>query len=209
MDCVVCGALTGSWACQLHQSKVPKLVIGLCGRARHGKDFVAQIIHQRFQAAGLTCFTSSISEVVLREAQLQGLIRKDIARAECTRTELDVLVSLGHKGRQANEDFWIRQLSREILSWAPNVALIPGVRFPNEIAWLRRTGGVIVRVTRFNADGSLFIALDRDPNDPMETVLNRVVADYEIIATTGQQSWLEAQAHGLATHLIDNPKEKL
>jgi len=177
-----------------------KLLLGLCGRARHGKDFTATVIHRAFEAWNFRCFTSSVSIEVLLDAQVKGLIRPGITRAECTRAELDILVAHGHGGRVEDENCWILKLAARSRGF--DVAILPGIRFPNEISWLRANDGVIARVKRYNADGSVFISPDRDPNDTMETCIERVLADYEITATTGQESWLEAQALGLANHLL-------
>jgi len=178
-----------------------KLLLGLCGRARHGKDFTASVIHGWFEEQGYHVFTSSISEEVLREGQDRGIIRQGITRADCTRVELDALVALGHEGRAIDEYHWLFRLEARIVALKVDIAVIPGIRFPNEIDWLRSFNGTIARVKRYNVDGSLYISPDRDPNDPMETCIERVVADYEISAATGQESWLKNQARGLANEL--------
>lgn len=187
----------------------PPLVLGLCGRARHGKDFLAAEVKRQLEMAGLRVFLSSVSEIVLEEAQLRGLIRTNVRRADCDREELSALVKLGHEGRAQDEDFWIEQMSRKVLGRryagqgeGIDAAIVPGVRFPNEIKWLRAAGGFVARVARHNADGSVFISPDRDPNDPMETCLDRIVPDFEIHARTGQEKWVLEQAATLAGHFI-------
>lgn len=188
----------------------PTLLLGLCGRARHGKDFVASVIHKEFVFWSYRVFTSSVSLEVLKDAQAKGLIRPDITRAECTRAELDILVKHGHEGRAEHPDKWLRKLEESATISCAQVVIVSGIRFPNEITWLRSYRGVIGRVKRYNDDGSVFISPDRDPNDPMETCIERVVADYEITATTGQESWLENQARGLAAQLLrDTQKDNL
>lgn len=181
----------------------------MCGRARHGKDFAAGIIKGFFEARGLTVFLSSVSEVVLRHCQASGLIAKGKTRPELSKAELDVLVSEGHRGRAAREDFWWEELECSIDRLRPDAVIVPGVRFPNEVAKVRQpcfgvrsSSGAVARVKRYNPDGSVYISPDRDPNDPMETCIERVLADYEISATTGQEAWLIAQAHALARHLL-------
>lgn len=208
MKCIHCGEKepTLNWICDdCGPSIMPKLIVGLCGRARHGKDSTAEVMKFFIENRGFSCYLSTISGAVLRDAYYQGLIPHQ-ERSLCTPAELDLLVKHGHAGRLIDEDYWIRQVSLEILNEQPDVALIPGVRFPNEINWLRQANGFIIRIVRFNHDGSLFIARDRDPNDPMETVLNRVVADFEISAKTGQEDWLKSQGRALASHLLQGVK---
>lgn len=186
------------------------LTLGLCGRARHGKDFAAEVIKQFCEARDLKVFLSSVSEVVLRSCQRRGLIDSGKKRADLDRKELDTLVREGHKGRAVREDFWWSDLELSIDQMGPDVVIIPGIRFPNEVSKVRRecfgarsNRGSVARVKRYNPDGSVYISPDRDPNDPMETCIERVLADYEISATTGQEAWLIAQAHALARHILD------
>lgn len=209
----------------------PPLVIGLCGRARHGKDSVALIVKAVLERYGCRVFHSSISEIVLEEAQLAGLIPPAKRRSDLDGQELAALVSLGHEGRARDEDFWLEKMARRIIGCCCvppghilgchvvggtigledrgkfGAAIIPGIRFPNEIEWLKKAGGWLVKVSRMNADGSEFISPDRDPNDPMETVLNRALPDLEIRGKTGQEQWLGAQARSLALFLMSETKE--
>lgn len=180
-----------------------KILVGLCGRARHGKDFAANVMKKTFEEHGLRCFLSSVSEDVLLEAKFLGLVPIGLSRAELGRKELDALVALGHDAREKNEDYWITRLEARIGAIVPDVALIPGIRFLNEVDWIRRSNGLVVKVRRHNVDGaSMFICQDRDPNDAMETCVDRIQADYEINAATGQESWLEAQAKALAEEIL-------
>jgi len=176
------------------------LTVGFCGRARHGKDFVAGVVRQHFTDRGFRVFHSSFSELVLERAIAFGLIESK-SRADCNIEELSIIVEQGHDGRRTHPDFWIRRLSKKVAESQPDVVLIPGVRFPNEVEWLRSIDGQVVRVVRHNQDGSVYISPDRDPNGEMETILDRIVPDFELSAKTGQEEWLRSQARGLARHL--------
>lgn len=184
-----------------------RLVIGICGRARHGKDTVAQVIKEELEDLKLTCFHSSVSAVVFAEAQRLGLVSA-LSRETCQAPDLDTLVRLGHARRYDDPDFWLKRLTAQIEQSSAEVAIVPGIRFENEVAWIRSNNGILLRITRRNADGSLFIARDRDPNDPMETVLDRAVADYEITATTGQGEWLYWQGVSFANFVYESYLEE-
>ena len=188
--------------------ELPRLVVGLCGRARHGKDFVAGVLRGQFVGAGYRCFISSVSNVVLAAAFADGAVKHQ-QRSECTPEELDILVKFGHAGREADENYWVDMLLQQILYMRAEVALIPGLRFPNEGEWLRQLGGTMVRVTRRNPDGSLWISRDRDPNDPMETTHYHLKAEHELVVVSERDErlsepaaeWLRTQGRALGFHL--------
>jgi hypothetical protein len=208
-NCFVCGRLFSAqplhWAClecRGSRFELPKLMIGICGRARNGKDFVGNIV-QGALASQLkdSVFCSSVSTVVFDEGRRLGLIKAE-RREDCDKDDLDALVKLGHRMRAKDEDHWLRGLSVRIANSHCRVAIVPGIRFPNEIHWLRQANGVVLKITCLNPDGSPYISLDRDPNDPMETVLNRIVPDYEITAMRGQVDWLHWQGIAFTNFII-------
>lgn len=180
---------------------LPLLVVGLCGRARHGKDVVAAEMTKRFRAAGLRCFPCSVSMVVHEAAVLDGAIQS-AKRSECTPEEIQSLVKFGNAGRAQDENFWTDILLDKILAQKSDVALVTGLRFLNEGSWLKTMQGVLVRVRRLNRDGSEFVSRDRDPNDITETEHYHLLADYELVAKTGQDEWLRSQASNLTSHLL-------
>lgn len=182
-----------------------KLLIGICGRARHGKDSTALAIKQRLELQGVSCFHSSVSVMVFEEAQRTCRIPSNISREQCTRQDLDTLVALGHEKRAFNPNYWISRLWSRITCSDALVAIVPGIRFDNEVNWVKKIeNGVLLRVIRYNADGSMFISPDRDPNDVMETILNRVNPDFEISVKTGQENWLHWQGVSFANFILEN-----
>lgn len=178
------------------------LAVGLCGRARHGKDDVAEVLAERFRAAGYTCFPCSVSMVIHEQALRDGIVKSE-KREDCSKEEIKKLVDLGNWGRDTCHEYWLELLSDRIEKEKPQVVLITGLRFPSEECWLRGFhNNSLVRLSRRNRDGSKFISPDRDPNDVTETSQYLLNADYEIVAKTGQKKWLKAQANALGDHLL-------
>lgn len=178
------------------------LVIGLCGRARHGKDDVARILTDRFKAANYSCFPCSVSMVIHEDAIRRELV-KSVKREDCTEAEIKALVDLGNWGRDVGEQYWLMKLEERILREKPQIAVVTGLRFASEEEWLRTLKGILVRINRLNQDSSEYISLDRNPNDVTETSQYSLNADYEIVVKTDQFDWLRAQANTLAKHLLD------
>lgn len=46
------------------------------------------------------------------------------------------------------EDFWINITDAKVTATLPAPVVITDIRFPNEYAWIKRRGGVLVRITR-------------------------------------------------------------
>lgn len=134
-----------------------RMIIGFCGYAGAGKDTAAAAIMaaasvtgvaQRFSFADpmrdmLTALGVPTKYMVVRELKEQpipGLGRSYRQLAQTLGTEW---------GRECHgEDFWVNALGARIESSPANLALIPDVRFPNEEAWLKRNGGLLIRVVR-------------------------------------------------------------
>jgi hypothetical protein len=177
------------------------LLIGLGHRARQGKSYSALRISELASELGLDARIYSVGDEVQRWCEQRGMIPHDKPRESLTAHELSLLGYYGWIMRQQNEDVWIDQVFARISAADPDVALIPNIRYPNEARHVSELGGVNVLVERFNADGSRFVAPDRDPNAPSETSLDFWNWDYRISAGSGQLDWLTAQAKALFTTL--------
>ena len=136
-------------------------VIGLGHKARHGKDTAAEhIIRQTKGAARRYSFATGLYAV---------------ARACFNMTEKDavLLQHLGTEvGRRHDNDRWVRTTYWQIRDDRPRIALLPDCRFPNEVEFVKSMGGILIKVSRFNTDGSPFVTTDRDPNHPSEIALD-------------------------------------
>jgi hypothetical protein len=137
-------------------------LVGLHGRARSGKDTVAQLLADKHDFARLT-FASPIKDALLL---MFGLRREDFegAAKEATIDWLDVsprhlMQTLGTEwGRKhVADDVLIRHAARRlahIQRYARRV-VISDVRFENEAQWIRSHGGEIWHIKRRETAGAV------------------------------------------------------
>jgi hypothetical protein len=159
-------------------------IIGFGNKARHGKDYSCQAIHENHPAdtkiysfaTALKAYCRIQHGMTVKDGPLLQMIGTDDMRAQ------DPLV-------------WVRTLYWQIAEEQPAYALIADMRFPNEAEFIKSLGGYIVRVTRVNADGSRYVAQDRDPNHPSEVALDYYEGwDKQIIAVSGDVTSLRRDA---------------
>lgn len=177
------------------------LFIGLSGRARHGKTTCAEAIVEHCKSIGVDARIYDIGGMILRVCIEEGRLPVGLKRADMTREQLQVLIDVGKEKRELEPNYWMGRLVRAVAGDSPAVAICPNPRLPLEAGAIRAAGGVMVRCTRLNADGSLFISEDRPPNDITETALEFWPADYYLTTKPGQDKFMAAQAVTLYKHL--------
>ena len=182
-------------------TSTPKFFIGVAGRARHGKTGFAKILERMFSAAGYIVHAAGFSDPILKEAHEMGLI-DSLDREKLSPREIKALVFTGTERRRIDSLHWIKIHQDEIDKAHADVVIVHGVRFPMEVSWVRQNGGVVIRLVRRNADGTVFISEDRDCEHPTESVVFGLLPDYEIVHFAGQELWLEEQAKALARFLM-------
>lgn len=178
-----------------------KLVIGFCGRARHGKDIAALEVRNQLEARGQRCLLTSFSAHVLAEGVALKLVSSPV-REKLTPADLKELVRHGHQRRLQAENYWVDKVAETLRGSFADVALVTGVRFQNEAQWLHARYGVLARVTRWDYGRVMYLSNDRDPADPMEAYVEGLNWDYELCAFSGDLPWLRWQARGLANYLF-------
>lgn len=171
------------------------LIVGFGNKARHGKDTVAGYVHQAFAAdSRFYSFARPLKAV----ARVLGMKGKDGHLLQALGT--DVL-------RRIDPDIWVRVMAEEIAEEAPRIALIPDVRFPNEADFIRRSGGILVRVVRLNADYTPWIAKDRDPQHASEIALDGYRFDLEFPVISGDFAGLRKAAAIVTARIHDTQPE--
>lgn len=165
------------------------LVLGFGNKARAGKDWVARTLAHRIAGARILPFAAALKAYCrigfgMREknARLLQQMGTDVLRAK----EPDIFVRTLYD-----------TLAEDAVSWSDpiRVVLIPDVRFPNEAAMIKQMGGYVVRVKRLNADGTLYLATDRDPQHASEIALDDYPGwDHKIVALDGNLEHLKRQA---------------
>lgn len=156
------------------------LIVGFGHKARHGKDTVAGMVADTTPGARIFAFADDL---------------KAIARALGMTTKNGVfLQKLGEACRALDQDFFVKRLLLRIREAKPKVALVPDLRYPNEFRAVRANGGLLVKVERVNADGTLWLTSDRDPYHESETALDSWTFDDTFTVPDGYIAGLEAAA---------------
>lgn len=150
-------------------SNADPVLIGLIGRAGTGKSEAAYHLMMRhgFVAAAFaaelkeSCIepmlaTLGVDHAVLYEQRMKNASLPGYERAEQPVTPRQLMQEFGDAGRRCDPDWWLRLL-------AARLGLVPGsspvhdrivisdVRYPNEAAFIRSRGGVLVRLHRDQA----------------------------------------------------------
>lgn len=137
------------------------LIIGIGHKARQGKDTAARYLRELLPLCN-----------VVRIAFADAL--KDYCREHYGMKEKDpaLLQRVGSEMRERDKDYWITQVEEKIAELPDDtIVVIPDVRMRNEAEWVRRQGGLLINVQRYE-NGERYIAPDRDPNHPSETDLD-------------------------------------
>lgn len=130
------------------------VLIGLSGKARSGKDAVADTCvsaygWRKFKLADpLKKITRDIFGLSM--AHTDGdLKEKPLGPGAITPREL--MISVGKLGRSVEPNFWVNRLRDDLLKTPQaqmGTYIIADVRFINEAEWIKKHGGFLVRLER-------------------------------------------------------------
>ena len=134
-------------------STLPR-VIGLSGKKRHGKDTLGWQLgllgYQRLAFAD-ALYDEVAADTGVPVAELQRADCKEKPRPELGGLSPRVfLQEYGMRRREADEDYWVRQVARVVQTNRNLRFVITDVRLPNEARFVEEHG-VLVRVTRLLA----------------------------------------------------------
>lgn len=127
-------------------------LIGLSGRKRSGKDTVYAIIQEEAERLrpARVAFADALKE------EVSALLNVPIAELEADKARFrGILQWWGTEWRRAqNPNYWIDQTRKKILALKGISGLIVAtdVRFPNEAELIENMGGVVVRISRPEAN---------------------------------------------------------
>jgi hypothetical protein len=177
------------------------LLIGFSGRARHGKTACCEAIQHAAQADGKTARLYDIGNIIRLYCIKNGLLPR-VERRDITKEQLQILIDVGKQKRAVDEGYWIHQMFGAIATEQPDVALVPNLRYWNEVDATKKSGGYVVRVTRLTGSGTEFISPDRDPNDVSETSLDHCwETDFYITTKDKNEELVGLQAVALYQYL--------
>jgi hypothetical protein len=151
-------------------------VVGITGRARSGKDELAKAVLRLVAGAERFAFSDAVAAV----ARTAGMMRtRDAA----------TLQRVGTMMRRNDPDVWCLALHGAIDDRRPDVAIVTGVRYPNEHAMIRAMGGRLVGVVRPGAPP----ITDRDPAHPVEQGVDALVAEADTVVEVQELTTVDAR----------------
>lgn len=135
--------------------------IGLGHKARHGKNTAAEAIHYAFPEL-TKCFAYADALKAICRAQY-GMTKKDGPLLQRVGTEIV---------RAEDPGAWVRTLYWTVDENPSPFVLVTDVRFPDEADFIHQMGGVLIKVSRLNDDGTFYVSPDRPATHSSETALD-------------------------------------
>lgn len=141
------------------------MMIGLTGKARCGKNTIADYLSEEYNTAtfafadALKKAAAEMFGIPVECFYLDGVKEKPCAPWGMSPREM--LQKLGTEcGRRVfGEDIWLKRLALQVEPWRNSDTcagvVISDVRFENEAAWIRAQGGTIWHIQRDQADGAV------------------------------------------------------
>lgn len=165
-------------------------IIGIGQRAQQGKTTFAKFLANSAVADGMhfgDVEIYNIGDLILAHARMVGL---------CLHKNPVTLQTLGVLYRHVNPDWWLNQLELKITDGNPMVVIVTGIRFPNEIEWVRRAQHhALIKVERLRADGAIYVSPDRPKDHLTETALDKFEDwTYTVKVKDGDLTTLEVDA---------------
>jgi hypothetical protein len=173
-------------------------LIGLTGRAQHGKDTSGALLVERYGFRKLA-FADSLREAVatlnpiipLAAGPIRYTDLLDAVGYEEAKKEPEVRRLLQVMGTEVGrnifgQDCWVQALALRLQDDPrppeEQRTVVTDVRFPNEAAAIRQWGGKVIRVRRLDGQNGEPFDSGIDRNHPSEAFVDSLPVDYEFDA---------------------------
>lgn len=193
------------------------LIIGLVGKARSGKDTVGQmLVHQhgfvrdaladdlKLAALALDPWIRQGDQSFLRLGEL--IIRIGWENAKANPEVRTLLQRLGTEAgwRMHGQNLWTDRVEARIKADPTTDRVITDVRMPHEADWIHDVGGILVRITRPDHQGTT----GANSRHESETGADAMTVDIEMF-NEGSLADLEVKVNDLVQMLrnIDSPAQ--
>lgn len=176
------------------------IVLAVGSRARQGKGIFCDAMSDHCSRVGVSFGLYDFGPTVLEYCVSEGLL-PNVARSTLSPDQIKVLIDVGVGKRKENELFWVDRIHRKVKNDRRRIAVLCGVRFLNEIEFVKSLGGYTVQVIRLNSNGSRFVSPDRDPNAEIESGLDSFLWDFRITNVADRPFWLRRQAVALIDYV--------
>jgi hypothetical protein len=99
------------------------------------------------------------------------------------------LQDFGEAGRQYNPSLWLYSVGRKVAVYSKTLYIVTDCRFPNEVAYVQKLGGKVIRLERDNVDPAALAG--RDHAHVSETALDNFDGFDLVIQNNGTLAELE------------------
>jgi hypothetical protein len=165
------------------------MLIGFTGKKKHGKDTAAKLLAMALpkQQFKRLAFADKLKREICNALQI------DLEFLELNKEKLRPLLQAWGEMRRNlyGENYWITSVADEYYKLKNSTALITDTRYYNEAIWIKKNGGILVRVVRPGFG-------DFDPHKS-ETELDKHECDYTIHAKTLEE--LQSKVNSLINNL--------
>lgn len=148
--------------------------VAISGKAGAGKNFFARALQEELARRGQWAVEVGFADALKRELLRDyGMTKEDPGGRE-------KLLEIGHGRREADHNYWVRQLAHHLDSLRPYgvIPLIADMRYDSELEWARASRYLCVRVDASGVDrGFVLYKRGEDPefaysDHPSETELD-------------------------------------
>jgi len=148
-----------------------KTIIGICGNARCGKDTMADLIREVL--ADINVKSKKINLADSLKDELRNFVDKtlgiDVYTDDTEEKNIirPLLVTWGtHVRRKLDNNVWIKQAAEKMTEQC--VYIVPDIRFPNELEWLRQHNSYCIFIDRMDGENIIPPANDEEAaNNPI------------------------------------------
>jgi len=157
-----------------------KILLGLCGVARSGKDTFFNVTKEVLSERNVNCFKHSFAFSL--KTELDDLCKKQLGFSAFTedkhQKELirDVLSAWGQLRRAQSNAYWIDKVKDNLQQ---GINLITDVRYQNEVTYIKNLGGKILYINRLDETGRLVIPANKDEEKytlPLQGVADVIIS---------------------------------
>jgi len=161
------------------------MLIGLVGRKFSGKDTLGLYLIKKYSFTRLA-FADSLKNACkiifgFSDSQINGDLKETIdpfwghtPREILQKVGTDLFRNkLSDLCKNISSDIWIKNIERQLESIDTTNIVITDVRFPNEVDFIKKHGGITIKITRPN--------LIHNFEHSSENQIDEMVCDYEII----------------------------
>lgn len=125
------------------------MLIGIAGAARAGKDTLATAIKYVLPNTKSMSFAWAVKEEADKRCLYEHGISAFTENPEEKKVIRDILIAVGHGGRQTDPNVWVNKLSNKIDATLPTShVVITDVRYKNESEMIRSKGGIVIFLHR-------------------------------------------------------------